>query len=93
MKKIVCLLLVILTMGCQVVERPNVEELKESEKQNPTIDDEGFTSIFNGKNFDGWYIKLKKDDDPELKQKVFTVEDGFVHVFQGLPDGYGFGAS
>uniref|UniRef100_UPI00404741E7 3-keto-disaccharide hydrolase n=1 Tax=Mariniflexile sp. TaxID=1979402 RepID=UPI00404741E7 len=41
---------------------------------------DGFIKIFNGNNFDGWYLKLK-NDDPEMAKKVFAIEDGMVHVF------------
>ena len=54
----------------------------------PRTSDDGFVSIFNGKNLDGWFVILRKDDDPELKKKVFEVEDGVVHVFKGVPAGF-----
>ena len=41
---------------------------------------EGFTSLLNDDNFDGWYLKIKKDD-AELAKRVFTIEEGVVHVF------------
>ena len=42
--------------------------------------DQGFIPLFNGENFDGWYLKLKNDDS-EMAKKVFAIEDGTVHVF------------
>lgn len=42
--------------------------------------DEGFVSIFNGKNLDGWYTYLKgrgKNCDP---RGVFTVADGVLRI-------------
>jgi len=52
---------------------------------------EGYEMIFNGENLDGWYIKLKNDDE-ELGKKVFAVEDGMVHVFNdAFPDEYNLG--
>ncbi|MBU2950918.1 DUF1080 domain-containing protein [Tamlana agarivorans] len=45
-----------------------------------TYPSKGFVKLFNGKNFDGWYLKLK-DDDPELAKKVFAIEAGGIHVF------------
>lgn len=53
---------------------------KKSENNN-----NGFTSLFNGKNWDGWYLKIRKDD-PELAKKVFTIDNGMVHVFKDVPD-------
>lgn len=43
--------------------------------------EEGFTKLFNGRNFDGWYLKIRKGGDTLAKQ-VFTIsKDGWVHVF------------
>ncbi len=55
--------------------------------------DKDFTSIFNGKNLDGWYLKIRSDDQ-ELAKKVFAVEDGMVHVFnKEFPNPYNLGGS
>jgi len=35
---------------------------------------DGFVSIFNGKNWDGWYLKIKSND-PETAKKHFSIED------------------
>lgn len=47
--------------------------------------EDGFVRLFNGKNWDGWYLKLR-DGDPEMEKKVFAIEDDMVHVFKGTPD-------
>ena len=50
--------------------------------------DKKFTSLFNGKNLDGWYCKINCGDT-ELAKKVFAVENGMVHIFgEGFPDKY-----
>ncbi|MEO7413879.1 MAG: DUF1080 domain-containing protein [Opitutaceae bacterium] len=49
--------------------------------------DRGFVPLFNGKNLDGWNLKIRSGD-AELAKKVFTVEDGMIHGFGGLPDRY-----
>ena len=41
---------------------------------------DGYVSLFNGKNLDGWYAKIRSGD-AELANKVYAVEDGMVHVF------------
>ena len=47
---------------------------------------DGFVSLFNGKNLDGWYLKIKSND-AELAKKVYAIEDGMVHVFNDdFPD-------
>jgi len=58
-----------------------IKEVTPKEKK-----DDGFTLLFNGKNFDGWYLKIKNNDE-ELAKRVFTVENGMVHVFNdSFPD-------
>jgi hypothetical protein len=48
--------------------------------EKPQGDSDGFRSIFNGKNWDGWYLKLRSND-AEMASKVFAIEEGVVHVF------------
>lgn len=50
-------------------------------------DNDGFVSLFNGKNLDGWYLKIRSGD-AELAKKVYAVEDGTVHVFKDFPKEY-----
>lgn len=45
--------------------------------------DEGFTSLFNGKDMTGWKFEVGKGDPA----KVFTVKDGKI-VVSGSPNGY-----
>lgn len=43
--------------------------------------DDGWTPLFNGKNFDGWYTYLEsrgKNHDPN---GVFKIENGAIHIF------------
>ena len=47
----------------------------------------GFTPLFNGKDFDGWYIKLRNADEATTK-KVWVAGDGVIHVFKDIPDGF-----
>lgn len=48
--------------------------------------DDGFRTLFNGENWDGWYLKLKSGDE-EMASKVFAIEDGVIHVFNDdFPD-------
>ncbi|MBI3410002.1 MAG: DUF1080 domain-containing protein [Planctomycetes bacterium] len=51
--------------------------------------EEGFTSLFNGKNFTGWrYYKELLDTKTETADKRFTVESGVIvaHVGTGIKD-------
>ncbi|AWV97651.1 3-keto-disaccharide hydrolase [Arcticibacterium luteifluviistationis] len=47
--------------------------------------EKGFVQIFNGKNFDGWYLKLRNGDE-EMAKEVYAIENGMVHVFKHMPD-------
>ena len=47
--------------------------------------DEGFEPLFNGENWEGWYLKLRNGDE-EMAKKVFAIENGAVHVFRDMPD-------
>ena len=42
--------------------------------------DTGFKPLFNGKNFDGLYLKLRSGD-AEMAKKVFAIENETIHVF------------
>ncbi len=48
-------------------------------------DDEGFTSLFNGKDFKGWKMILKKKDADS--EKTWSIEKGVI-ICTGKPDGY-----
>jgi hypothetical protein len=48
---------------------------------------DGFVSLLNGENLDGWYLKIF-NGDAELAKKVYAVEDGMVHVFKDFPKEY-----
>ena len=41
---------------------------------------DGFVKLFNGKNWDGWHLKIRSGN-AELAEKVFAIEDGIVHIF------------
>lgn len=57
--------------------------------QNDLNENDGFQKIFNGKNFDGWYLKLRNGDEEQAK-KVFIIEDDAVHVFKNMKDSTNF---
>lgn len=50
-----------------------------------------FVPLFNGKNLEGWYLKIKSGD-AELAKEVFAVDtvDANIHVFKDFPDKYEF---
>jgi len=61
----------------------NPDEKKKAATSQPGKE---FRMLFNGENFDGWYIKLKDGDDA-LGKRVFQIKDQMVHVFgEGWPD-------
>jgi len=75
-KSKVLVVALLLLFGCQL------------QAQSSKVSDDGFKTIFNGENFDGWYLKIRANND-SLAQKVFAIEDGMVHVFNDeFPDNY-----
>lgn len=50
-----------------------------------------FLPLFNGKNLDGWYLKIKSGDN-ELAKEVFTVDtiNKNIHIYKDFPDKYEF---
>lgn len=54
--------------------------------QEAASDKDGFVPLFNGKNWDGWYLKIREGDSL-LAHRVFTIEDNAVHVFKEVPEG------
>ena len=54
--------------------------MEQKEAEPKTASSEGFQPLFNGKDYEGWYIKLKEGDEA-LGKRVFAIEDGMIHVF------------
>lgn len=50
---------------------------------------EGFVDLFNGKNWDGWYLKIRSGD-AEQANEVFAIEDGVIHVYKHMADSTDF---
>jgi Domain of Unknown Function (DUF1080) len=55
-----------------------------SVSKNAVLSD-GFTPLFNGKNWDGWHLKIRNNDSV-LVQKLFAIENGTVHAFKDFKD-------
>ncbi|MGC6425189.1 MAG: 3-keto-disaccharide hydrolase [Lentimonas sp.] len=59
----------------------------QGERSHPPCED-GFVYLFNGQNYDGWYMRLR-NGDRELAEQVFGITDGMIHVFDdSFPDEY-----
>ena len=43
-------------------------------------EDGGWISLFNGKNFDGWYTYLESGGKNKDPKGVFKVENGMIHI-------------
>ncbi len=43
-------------------------------------DDNGWISLFNGRDFDGWYTYLDASGKNKDPKGVFTVENGMIHI-------------
>ena len=78
MKKICCIILLIASFYTQAQVSSGSQVAPPKHKMKP---------LFNGKNLNGWYSFLAskgKNNDPE---KVFTIEDGLLHI-SGKEFGY-----
>lgn len=50
--------------------------------------DDGFVALFNGKDWDDWYLKIRSGDE-EMAKKVFAIEENMIHVFDdSFPEEY-----
>jgi Domain of Unknown Function (DUF1080) len=47
-----------------------------------------FTPLFNGKNFDGWFLKLSSNDKTLIPKTYGIHDSGWVHITKDLPDNY-----
>lgn len=46
------------------------------------------TSLFNGKDFEGWKLLTRKAEEG-LGEKIFSInESGEIHIYRDFPDGY-----
>lgn len=54
--------------------------------QQSQLVNDGFVDLFNGENWDGWYLKIR-NNDPQLADKVFQIENKMIHVFKEVPEG------
>ena len=46
-----------------------------------------WTSLFNGRNLDGWYTFLQKHGKNSDPDRVITIEDGAIHLYKDAVDG------
>ncbi|MBB5268661.1 3-keto-disaccharide hydrolase [Algibacter amylolyticus] len=56
-----------------------------AQSQNKKTGNKGFVKIFNGKNWDGWHLKLRNGDEAMAK-KVYAIHNKKVHVYKNFPD-------
>ncbi|SDE58842.1 3-keto-disaccharide hydrolase [Cellulophaga baltica] len=61
-----------------------------SSTKKASVSDDGFVALFNGENWEGWYLKLKNGDH-EMARKVYAIDNGMVHVFKNMPDSLDLG--
>ena len=73
MKKIVCFFLIILS--CKALAQQKTTQLSNAK------------SLFNGKNLEGWYSFLPSQGKNKDSEKVFSIEDGILHI-SGKEFGY-----
>ena len=49
--------------------------------------EEGFVSMFNGENLDGWYTILQEHGRNSDPDKIITIENGLLHIYKHAKDG------
>lgn len=49
----------------------------------PSMAEEGWIKMFNGKDLSGWKSNVSTEDKPEEKKNAFTVEDGLLKIAGG----------
>jgi len=55
--------------------------------QNSPLSEDGFETIFNGKNWDGWHLKIRNGSDKQAHE-VFSIENNMVHVYKYQVDSF-----
>lgn len=81
-------LLSLCILCCFFVTAQEKKSAKKTKKKTTQITEDGFTNLFNGQNFDGWYLKIRSGDEA-LAKKVFSIEDNTIHVFNdSFPNEY-----
>ncbi|MDO7171615.1 DUF1080 domain-containing protein [Mariniflexile sp. AS56] len=82
------LLFSICSLFCVSLEAQQKAVVKNSVEKRTALDEDGFKNLFNGENFDGWYLKIRSGDEA-LAKKVFAIEDNMIHVFNdAFPNEY-----
>lgn len=86
-----CSILLSFTVSCQSKKSANNSNGNESNLTSKALSEDGFVKLFNGENFDGWYLKIRSGDE-ELAKKVYAIEDNMVHIFNdSFPEDYNLG--
>ncbi len=84
-------LLISFIIGPQCSSVKNYSEDSNTLISKSIIEDDGFVSLFNGKDFDEWYLKIRSGDEA-MARKVFAIEDSMIHVFNdSFPSEYKLG--
>lgn len=74
-------------IACAPAEKPAPAPVEEP-KPAAQVSDDGYLILYNGVNLDGWKPMVRTGDE-ELARQVFTPgEDGALHIYKDLPDGY-----
>lgn len=51
-------------------------------------EDKGFVRLFNGVDLNNWNLKIRSGDSA-MAARVYSIEDGVIHVFRNFPDSFG----
>jgi hypothetical protein len=79
---IAVLIFLIATNPATSAETANIGKKPTTGRTNP-----GWTQLFDGKSFRGWYTKIQNQKTGEDREKYFQVDDGVIHVYKDQADG------
>lgn len=69
--------------GCEILPQSTSKPLAAE------ADDDGFVSLFNGKDLTGWTPKIRYEEAGEDKRETFRVKDGMIQVRYDNYDKFG----
>src|SRR5689334_1960522 len=83
MRSKTALIALMLCVICPIVAAAN----ENAGSQTAGSSDRGWTPLFDGKSFAGWYVQIQNKKRNEDPAKYFQVDDGMIHVYKDQTEG------
>src|SRR4029079_785655 len=77
------LIALMLCVACPIIAAANENAGSQTAKSS----DRGWTQLFDGKSFAGWYVQIQNQKRNEDPAKYFQVDHGVIHVYKDQPAG------